>query len=176
MKQKSSLISLTLFIIAIIFFISGCTTKVQIPSEPSSQFDIYYSFGVGENNVLDTKNNLYVKDMICDPLKEYDFQLTEPEKSEIYNSILENDLFNIKDEFIKSCYLGGICQQVTPLSTATLKITVNGKTTAIKWSANYINREDPELKKFQNVEKIIQNIISQKEEEMNIKQPTCGYL
>ena len=174
MKQKITLGLLALLIITIIF-ISGCTQKIQIPSEPTSQFDIYYSFGVGEKNILDTKNNLYVKDMVCDPSKEYDFKLTDSEKTEIHNSILQNDLFNIKDEFTKNCGLSG-CQEVTPLSTATLKITVDDKTKIIKWSANYIFKDDPELQKFQNVVRVIQDIISQKEEEMNIEQPTCGYI
>jgi hypothetical protein len=175
MKQKITLGLLALLIIAIIA-ISGCTQKVQIPNEPTYQFDIYYSFGVGEINILDTKNNLYTKDMVCDPSKEYDFKLTDYEKTEIHNSILQNDLFNIKDDFTENCDESGICQEVTPLSTATLIITIDEKIETIKYSANYIFPDDPELQKFQNVVMVIQDIISQKEEEMNIKPPTCGYL
>lgn len=157
-------------------FISGCAQKVELPKASISQFDIYYSFGVGEKNILDTKNNLYVKDMVCNSSKEYDLQLAESEKTEIYNSILENDLFNIKEEFTENCDWKVICQEVTPLSTATLKITVDDKIKTIKWSANYIDKDDPELKKFQNVVKSIRDIISQKEKDMNIEQPKCGYI
>jgi hypothetical protein len=174
MKQKITLGSLALLIIILI---SGCTqNSAELPNELPSQFNLYYSFGVGEKNVLDTKNNIYIKDMVCDSPKEYNFQLTESEKTIVYNSILENDLFNIKDEFTKNCDWKGICQHVSPLSTATLKIAVNGKTKTIKWSEDYIDKEDPELKKFQNVVNVIQNIISKKEGEMNIEQPTCHYM
>jgi hypothetical protein len=142
----------------------------------TSKIEVYYSFGVGEKNILDIKNDVYVKDMVCDSSKEYDFQLTEPEKTKIYASILENNLLAIKDDFTKNCDEKGICQNVEPLSTATIKISTSNGTKTIKWSASYVNEDDPELKRFQNVTKIIEDIISQKEKTMNIEQPECGYL
>ena len=176
MKQNIFLGILALFSLVMIIIISGCTQRIEIPTEPTSQFDIYYSFGVGEKNILDTENDIYVKDMVCDSSKEYSVQLTEAEKTEIYNSISENYLFAIKKDFTKNCNEKGICQSVEPLLSATLNIAANGKIKIIKWSANYIDNDDPELKRFQNVLKIIQDIISQKEKEMIIEQPTCGYL
>ena len=56
MKQKIVLGIFALLIFGIIV-ISGCTQRIEIPNEPTSQFDIYYSFGVGERNILDTKND-----------------------------------------------------------------------------------------------------------------------
>ncbi|MBS3143003.1 hypothetical protein J4464_06460 [Candidatus Woesearchaeota archaeon] len=174
MKHK---ITLGIFaLILTIIVISGCAQKVEIPSEPTSQFDIYYSSGVGEKNILDTKNNRYVKDMVCDPLREYTVQLTESEKTVIYASIVQNDLFNVKDEFTKNCDWRG-CRGMNPLSTITLKITVDEKTKTIKWSADYINmKKDPEVKRFLNVTNTIRDIIVDKENEMNIEKPKCGYL
>lgn len=198
MKQNTLLRIAVLLSLIIIVIIGGCTQKTENLDDSNSQsgeiseetsqetseketaelgFDIYSSFGVGEKNIIDTKNDLYIKDMICDGLvEEYDFQLTEAEKMSIYNSVLENDLFTIKDEFTEKCDLEGNCLGVSPLSTTTLKITLDGKTKIIKWSGDYIDGDDPELEKFQNVEKVIQNIIFQKEKEMNIEQPQCGYL
>lgn len=155
-----------------LFILSKPTEPTNVPED----FDIYYSFGVGEQNIFDMKNNLYVKDMVCDPIEKYTVQLSESDKIAIYNSILENDLFNIKGEFTKNCNSEGVCVTTTPLSTATLRITIDGKTKTIKWSANYIDRDDPDLKKFMNVEKVIQGIISQKEKEMFIPEPRCGYI
>ncbi len=148
----------------------------ELKSREIEENEIYYSFGIGEKNILDTKNNLYVKDMVCDPAKEYTFQLSNGEKTIIYNSIKENDLFQIKDELTKNCNSKGECFNVEPLSTSTLKITLNGATKTIKWSANYFETDDPDLKKFQNVTRVIQDIISQKEKEIKIEQPKCGYL
>lgn len=148
----------------------------ELKNRSIEENEIYYSFGVGEKNILETKNNLYVKDMVCEPAKEYTWQLSDAEETIIYNSIKENDLFQIKDELTKNCDAENKCFNVEPFSTATLKIALDGATKTIKWSANYIETDDPDLKKFMNVVKIIQDIISQKEKESQIEQPKCGYL
>jgi len=165
-------------ILAFLLFIlaSGCTERVEIPDEASTQIDIYYSFGVFENNTLDTKNNLYVKDMVADPPIEYTMQLSDAEKMEIYQSVLDNDFFNIKNEFTENCNLIGICQTVTPLSKSTITITIEGNVKTVKASADYFDKNDPDYKKFRNVEQVIYNIIIKKENELNIPQPTSGYI
>jgi len=165
--------------LVILFLLSGCAQitdgPVEIPEEPT-ELEIYYSFGVGKGNLLDTENNLYVKDMVCDPPIEYGFVLSESEKKAIYDSIKENDLFNVKDEFTENCDLTGICMNVSPMTSSTLRISVDGKTKEIIYIGNYIHRDDPDLKKFQNVTIIIQEIISNKEKEKGIEQPLCGYM
>ena len=140
------------------------------PCPTTNQFNIHYSFGVGEKNVLDTKNNVYVKDMVCDPQKQYNIKLSEYERTIIYDAIFGNDLLNIKDNFTKYDY------EATPLSTSTLKIEFDGKTKIIKWRADYYNNNDPDLKKFMSATTMIRKLISQKEMELNIEQPKCGYL
>lgn len=162
------------FSLVLLVMLSGCTQTTKLPEEPVD-FEIHYSFGVFEKNVLDTENNLYVKDMVCDAPVEYEFILSESEKQAIYDSIKENDLFNIKNEFTENCYLI-LCMDVTPMTSSTLRISVDGKTKEIIYLGNYIHRDDPELKKFQNVTKTIHEIISNKEKEMSIEQPTCGYM
>jgi|GEM_PF-4940048 len=178
MKQKYAF---TISVLFVIILASGCAKKVEVPQQMPSDFEIYYSFGVLEANVLNTGNNTYTKD-ICPPppekhqRKEYSLSLTEPEKNAIYNSITENDVFNIKDDFTKNCDFMGSCMGVEPQEGATLKITANGLTKTIKWWNNYIGKDDPELKRFQNVEKVIQEIISQREKELGIENIGCRYI
>ena len=148
----------------------------QESQDNSNQYDIYYSFGVGEKNILNTKNEIYTKDMVCEPSLNYTIRLSESEKSMIYNAVLENDLFNIKEDLTKNCDENGICRQSMPLSTATLIVTLNGKVKTIKWSYDYIYSEDAELKRFMSLQRVIEDILSKKEKERNIKQPTCGYM
>lgn len=170
--MQKSLIILTLAFIAL----SGCTERIEIP-EQSNDFEIYYSFGVFEKNVLDTENNLYIQDLICDgSTKEHVFILSEAEKQTIYNAIRDNDLFNIKNEFTENCNLVGTCMDVTPLTTSTLKIQADGKTKEIIYRGNYIHRDDPELKKFNKVTITIQEIILQKRNELGIEKSKCGYV
>lgn len=169
---------LLILILVSTILIGGCSNKIPQDDSfviPRDKFEIFYSFGVGEQNILDTKNNLYVKDMICNKSKQYSIKLNDSEKNDIYSAIVKNDILNIKDDFTKNCILG-ICQDITPLSGSTLKIEYGGKTKTIEWRANYFYKNDQDLKKFMNVEKVILDIIHKKELEMNIEQPKCGYL
>ncbi len=155
----------------------NCEEFYPCPKINQNNFNIYYSFGVGEKNVLDTKNNIYIKDMVCNTPKQYVIKLNTIERNQVYNAaIIGNGLLNLKSDFTKNCNLLGICQDLNPLETSTLKIEFDGKTKIIKWAANYYNNNDPDLKKLMNVEDIIKTLISQKELEMNIEQPKCGYL
>jgi hypothetical protein len=161
--------------LVLIIIVSGCT-QVEVPEEMPQDFEIYYSFGVMEGNVLDSKNNLYVQDMVCDPSIEYELRLTESERMEIYDSILENDLFNVKDDFTQNCDWLEFCQLMTPESGSTLTFTVNGITKTIKRRGSYIYGNDPELERIGNLEGVILEIINQRKEELNITQPRCGYM
>ena len=69
-------------------------------------FDIYYSFGVGEKSILDTKNDIYIKDMVCDPPEHYKLELNEDEKNQIYDKITWDGLLNIKSDFTEKYYIG----------------------------------------------------------------------
>jgi hypothetical protein len=161
--------------LALIIIVSGCTQRIEIPGEMPQDFELYYSVGVGERNILDTRNNTYVHDMVCDPSIEYEMRLTESEKSEIYASVLENDLFNVKDDFTQNCNWLGYCSLMTPESGSTLTLTANGITKTIKRRGSYIHRNDPELERFENVEGVLLGIITRNKIEMNVTQPRCGY-
>lgn len=162
--------------IIMLITITGCVkTTTGYADEYPADFEIYYSYGVGEKNILDTASNLYVKDMICDSSKEYTWKLTDSEMSQIFWAISDNDLWDIKDNFTDNCN-GDNCLVVTPLSTTTLRISYDGRTKIVHWSGQYYSTQDPESKKLQNVMVTIQTVIAQKELELNIEQPTCGYI
>jgi hypothetical protein len=163
-----------LLLLFVILTVSGCS-KAELPNDMPSDFQIFYSFGVGEGNVLDTKNNLYEKDMVSQPDKNYTFILSNSEKKEIYDVIILNDLFDLKDEFTKNCDIRG-CINVQPESGLTLKVTIEGKSKTIKWRSSYIDGKDSEIKRLFNVTGTINTIIQNKEKEMNIEQPKDGYL
>jgi hypothetical protein len=171
MLQIKTILGIFTLFVFVITFISGCAEKPSIPNQIPLQFDIYYSFGVFEKNILDTKNNLYIKDMVVDQPQKYDFKLTLSEKEEIYDVIVANDLFTIKNDFIKNCNNSGLCLEKSPSRHATLKIITKDTIKTITFFDNYFYQDDPELKRFQNVLDTIQKIISQKEVEIGIEQP-----
>ncbi len=174
--MRKNLIYIVVLALVFSIFLTGCSKKPDSVITGIPELNIYYSFGVREKNILDSRNQLYIKDMVCEPSKEYKIELSEEDKSSIYRAIIQNDLFNIKDNFTENCDWKGSCLEVSPSETATLKITIGDKTKIIKWSSNYINENDPELKKLNNVRKVMEWIISAKEQELNVKQPKCEYL
>jgi hypothetical protein len=139
-------------------------------------FNVHYAFGVGEKNILDTENGIYTKDMVCEPPINYTMQLSAQEMGQIYDSVAANGLFGIKEDMTNNCNALGQCMGMEPLSSATLRITAGGRTKTIRWHADYFDAQDPDIKKFKAVTGVIQDIITQKEAERGVEQPTCGYL
>jgi len=158
-------------------------TIVQVPTGgtlegpvPSGTLSIRYSFGVGEKNVLDTSRNLYIKDMVCDPPRDYEMVLDDDDTDEIQEALLRNDFFDIPEDLTENCDSSGRCMDVSPLFSATLTATMNGEKRTVKWAANYYNPKGPDVVKFREIKAVIEEIISEKEEELDIPEPRCAYL
>ena len=169
----------TILLLSIIVLVSGCTQKLNNITEQAPRVDIYYSFGTqAENNILDTKNNLYVKALTgCNPpSKEYAVKLSNAEKTSIYNSILENGLLKIKSNYTENCDGKGRCKGVIPYSSGTLTVFIDGETKTFKYSSDYFNEDDPDFKKLGKFRGVISDIIQQKEKEMNIQKPCVGII
>ena len=174
MKQKISLIQLTLVFLISIVFLSWCTKKIDSTNTHNDQFEFYWTDNYW--TIIDTKNNVYVKDMVCNTDKKYNLNLSKDEKDEIYKSVLENNLMDIKDDFTKNCNDSDSCMMTSDNYNITVTFNVYNKTKTIKWGVNYIETNDPELKRLSNVIQTISTIIANKEQKMNIEQPQCGYI
>ncbi len=132
-------------------------------------FDIYYSFGVGEKNVLDSANNLYVKDMICNgETQKYSFVLADEDKEKIKQAVIASSFFDLKETYEQQGDSKVLC---SPSTTITLTITMDGKT-------NTVHREecagsDADIR---SIIDILNQIIQKREDEFVIKEPECGYI
>ena len=152
--------------------------QVQSSSQLPSQFEVFYAFGVHEeNNFLDTRNNLYVVDMVCDPPKRYQVVLSDSEKKAIYDAVLKNDFFNIKDDLTSGCNDKGECAGQFPDTSATLTIKIEGKTKTIKYKPEYatMHENDPDIAKYKNIVTVIGGILNKRREELNVPRPRCLY-
>lgn len=158
-----------LFIVGGIFAWQYWYMPEKEDKEMPKDFGLYYSFGVHEGNILDTKNNLYVKDMVCDPSLNLTVSLSENEKKEIYNKIVESHFFSLKENMLP---IGAMCE---PQYGLTLRVTAAGKTKSVRWTCGY-SETDPDYLKLINIITAIDNIISQKEKEMSVPEPRCAYL
>lgn len=171
---------------ASVFGLPGATRDISnnyfnIISPIVEKFDFQYAFGPAAfQHVLDTRTNTY-KHVSCPDypditIKEYVFKLSETEKQEIYNSITENNLFNLeKSKFIEYCEPDGACLSVDPPIRAELSIIINDKNIISLIWETYLIPNDSEYIRSQNVKRIIDRIISDKSEQMGIKKEFCTY-
>lgn len=177
----------------VLFSVYGTSAKVPSPSisprisgevnssEMPSDFSLIYAYGVGEKNILNTSNNTYTYDMICDPPIQMNLTPSDSELSRIWSSVQENDFFELKN-LTDACPAGSpsfdSCQTIIPENAYTLTIGANGQNHTVKLRQNYeLNQgQDTDLHKFKNITTTIQSILSQKEELKNLPSPRCGYL
>jgi len=142
--------------------------------ETPDDFNFVYSFGIDEKNLFDSKRDLYVADMVCYPSIEIDVSLSKEEKQTIWQSITENQFFDL-DDFTETCDAFGNCRSVEPEQKITLSITANGKNHSIHFREAYFGN-DKNLAKFNNIIETIQEILDQKDEIKNLPTPKCAYL
>ena len=88
-------------------------------------FEFTYSFGVGAKNSYNSKNTVFVTDMVCNDPIVTKVPLTFTEIGIIWESISENNFFQMSD-FTENCDNFGNCMGVEPESTITLFATANG--------------------------------------------------
>jgi len=145
-------------------------------SDPLSEFEFNYAFGVGEQNILYTHEQKYVKDMVVEDDQVYTMALTPEEKEKIRQNIIANNIFAAKGDYVQNCDEKGVCMGVVPLSSATLNVWLSDQHKVFHWRADYIDTNDAGVQRLQAVMKIINDIITAKEKEMRIPQPKGGYL
>ncbi len=155
---------------------SGRYVKVvfKLESYPDD-FEFKYSFGVGEKNSYDSKNGLYVTDMVCDdPLITY-VPLTETEKTIIWESISGNDFFQMGD-FTQNCDEFGNCIVMEPESRITLFVTGDGIKHSVSYRDSYIGKNGEVFSRFDGIIETINEIFEDNEELKFLPKPRCGYL
>ncbi|QMU55024.1 MAG: hypothetical protein GKS07_09125 [Nitrosopumilus sp.] len=155
---------------------SGRYVKVvfKLESYPDD-FEFKYSFGVGEKNSYDSKNDLYVTDMVCDDPLITPVSLTETEKTIIWESISRNDFFQMGD-FTQNCDDAGNCIVVEPESRITLFVAADGIKHSVSYRDSYIGKNGEPYSRFTSVTDTINEIFEEKEELKFLPKPRCGYL
>ena len=121
---------------------------------------------------LDTQKNLYLPDM-CDPPIEFRLDLSGQEKQQIWQSVKDNNFFELGD-FIYKCSDLESCVVVTPEIILTLNITANGKTHSVTHHNSYFKTKYDSLDKFENIVGTLGKIVLQKNELNNFTAPRCG--
>ena len=155
---------------------SGQYVKVvfKLESYPDD-FEFKYSFGVGEKNLYDSKNGLYVTDMVCDDPLVTPVPLTETEKTIIWESISGNNFFQMSN-YTQNCDEFGNCIGIEPESRITLFVAADGIKHSVSYRDSYIGKNGEAFSRFDTIIDTINGIFEDKEELKFLPKPRCGYL
>lgn len=155
---------------------SGKYLKIVFKLESfPSDFDFRYSFGIGEKNSYDSKTELYVTDMVCDDPIITPVSLTQIEKTIIWESISENQFFQMSD-FTENCDDNGNCIEVEPESRITLFVSVDGIKHSVSYRDSYIGKNGKLYSNFDKIIDTINEIFEDKEDLKFLPKPRCGYM
>ncbi|TVL98830.1 MAG: hypothetical protein CV087_20370 [Candidatus Brocadia sp. WS118] len=145
-------------------------------SESGAPFDFsfVYSFGISGKNVLDSAQNHFLADMVCDPPIGITINLSDTEKQAIWQSVLQNDFFSFGN-FTQNCDESGQCLSISPEEFTTLSVTGNGKTHTIQHRGSYLYNDNENYLKFEEITEIINNILRSRDNFENLPSPRCAY-
>jgi len=169
--NKYLLVTVPLFLAISLLGAMGCDK--QTPAE--SGFNMIFKYGVGANNVLDTFEGTYTRDMVLDPSITIELTLTEAEKESIYQKMLEIDFFNYPDKFSVSVPPGESTGIITPHLSYYFKVAYDSQTKELWW-ADEITNPDENADRLRELIMFIRGIIEPKEEYKKLPEPTSAYM
>lgn len=150
--------------------IAGCGER-----EPQiSGFDLEFKYGITARNVLDTFEGTYTKDMVADPPVTIDFALSEEEKEEIYQKMVEIDFFDYPDEFSVEISPDAAVTMVTPYSSYYFRVVYDSQIKELRWDDD-IKNPDEQADRLRELIMLIRDIVESKEEYKALPTPTSAY-
>jgi hypothetical protein len=148
------------------------------PNTMPDDFAILYSIDrVSIGPVLDTKNNLYTQDMVCDPDIQIRLVLSDTELQRIWETIVGNDFFTLPEDLTKKCdeSRNDVCIMMIPSYKSVLNITAYGQSHAVKFSSAFLIPNDKHLAHYGSIQDTIWSTVQSREEVMELPKLRCGY-
>lgn len=163
------------------------TREIPNPSPSSSEtlsesmpsdFNFVFGFGANAQNQLDTFKNQFTKDMVMDKDITTKITLTNTEKQQIYQTMVDIDLFSYPGDITPSTLSNGqpIPQIGSPRTSYYFKVQANSQVKEVSWTDIGENSDDTKTAKLRQLSTMIQDIIESKPEFKAIPTPTTFYL
>lgn len=162
-------------------------TKVYNYQQEKDKFNIVFRYGVEDEvnlllfhynkkpkNILNTLNDTFVKDLVENGKAKTKLELTENEMKEIEEYITENNIMSYPDKitFETKSDIGRVKSYLT--------IYLNGQKKTIEWiniwSVGYTEEMKNQVKKLDQLRRIITEMIQNKEEFKKLPNAKGGYL
>ncbi|BBH20454.1 hypothetical protein Back11_17990 [Paenibacillus baekrokdamisoli] len=112
----------------LILSIVGCSDSQVYPKD----FNFTFEYGSFYNNILNTFEGTYTKDLVMNGAITTELNLTEKEKKQIYKLMKDINLFNYLNE------IEGLVME--PTSGYRFEIQYNGKKKIINWKGEFTDR------------------------------------
>ena len=160
--------------LTLLILISNLFFSCNSQQRQAINFNLDFKYGITLRNELDTFNNNYTKDMVTTPSLTVDLVLTDQEKQQIYDKMIEIDFFNYPDKFAVQVPSGQNVGIVTPYSKYSFHVLYDSKTKDLSWD-DEITNSDPKADKLRNLIQMIQNIIESKNEYKQLPPATGAY-
>lgn len=170
MNTFKKIVLCVVFVFSLSLILASCNANNQMPENKPSDFNFVLNYGVEAKNQLDTQKEMFTKDMVMDPSVTTTLKLTDEEMDEIYTLMKNINILNYPDNF--NPFSNSL---MTPYSTYSFKIIVNGKEKNINWKdeSGSNNKEAVDLR---NLIKRIQEIIYSKDEYKKLPEAKGGYV
>jgi hypothetical protein len=143
-----------------------------------SEFNFIFKYGVGAKNELNTFENTFTKDMICDPDTTVNLSLSNKEMKKIYKKMTKIGFFDYPDTFSINIMDHEIVGDMEPHCSYFFKVEHNSEIKELWWVDNIllIKRIDVKAEKLKELIMFIKNIIESKEEYKKLPPPRGGYI
>lgn len=153
-----------------LILVISIVTYLSLRKPSGDSFDFVFKYGVGAKNKINTFNGTFTKDLVLDPPVTTKLTLTNEEKSQILQRMVDMDLFNLPDNFP-----GNPSFLVTPQTDYYIKVQNGSQTKEITWSTNSLIETNTQSSLEQLVSYLI-DIIEQKPEYKSLPNARGGYI
>lgn len=149
--------------------ITACSNEASTGDSQEMPYDFNFSlkYGTYGKQVIDTFNDIVIKDLVLDGTVEAEIAFTDFEMKEIYNKMISIDIMGDLDlEKEKEC-------ESEPESISNWTIQMNGKTKSYSYKS-YCNYPEDVLN-LMELEDFIHNLMANKEKYKKLPESNGGY-
>lgn len=143
-------------------------------ASPEPNFAFTFEYGSCNNDILDTFKGTFTKDMIIDPAVTIPFQLTQNQITEIYQKMVEIDLWDYPDVFAIKTPRRGVVGIVTPAMSYRITVRNGEMTKTIFWFDEITDPTTLEAERLRSLFSMMIDMVQNSPEYKKLPVPDAG--
>lgn len=158
MDNNIKTLSISIFLLTVLVS-CDVPTPTPYPAEQQRNFAIRFEYGSCDTNILDTFNGTYTRDMIVEPDVTIILHLSDSQKADIYQKMVEINFFDYPEAFSIPTPQNGILGRVTPATQYRITVRNGDLAKSLSWLDEIIEPKMPEADKLRELFQLIIKII-----------------